>query len=348
MKRRIEWLDIAKGIGILLVILGHCLDLSGTPCRIIFTFHMPLFMVLSGYLYTDRDPMPVLLRKKAKSLLLPFAFYFLLGLAVTLILPWWREGLTWRGIAGDLWLANPSTVHNSSIWFLAALFFVTLLFRGICRLPSWGQFLALLTAYCAGSWYGRERVVILGYNHLPLNLDVAAVAVVFFALGYYANRGGFQQTVEKSWKRELAAGVLSGAGLLLVYRENGYVNMHGLQFGSAELYLLGGILGTVSVAAVSCLLSRGSGGPVLIVRKLLIWYGQHSLTILGLQSLAIRLYLEGMNRFFGKELQMYRFPIKHTVVCAVLVGGVVCPVCCLAIDAVKKIRIKTRNGQNYE
>lgn len=342
MKRRIEWLDIAKGIGILLVILGHCLDINQAPFQVIFVFHMPLFMILSGYLYTDQDPLPILLRKKARTLLAPFFLYFLLGLAVTLILPWWREGLTWRGIAGDLWLADPNAVHNSSIWFLFALFFVTLLFRGICRLPSWGQFLALLIAYCIGIWYSRVQIPFMGWNRLPLDLDVVPVAVVFFAIGHYTGKSTFRRTLSESWKRELTAAVLSGTGLLLVYRENGYVNMHGLQFGSAELYLLGGILGTVSVAAVSCLLSRGSRGPVLIVRKLLNWYGQHSLTILGLQSLAIRLYLEGMNRVFGKELQMYRFPIKHTVVCTVLVGGVVCPVCCLAIDAVKTYQNKNK------
>lgn len=342
MKARIEWLDIAKGIGILLVVLGHCLNIDQAPFQVIFVFHMPLFMILSGYLYTDQDPLPALLQKKAKSLLVPFAFYFFLGLAVTLILPWWREKLTWQGIGGDLWLADPNAVHNSSIWFLAALFFVTLLFRGICRLPSWGQFLALLCAYCVGTWYSRARIPFLGWNRLPLDLDVVPVAIVFFALGYYANRGGFQQDIGKNWKYELAGAVLSGAGLLLVYRENGYVNMHGLQFGSAEMYLLGGILGTVGVVSVSCLISRGSRGPVRIVRKLLIWYGRHSLTILGLQSLAIRLYLEGMNHFFGKELQMYHFPIKHTVVCTALVGGVVCPMGCLAIDAVRKYRNKSK------
>jgi len=342
MKTRIEWLDIAKGIGILLVVLGHCLHIDEAPFQVIFVFHMCLFMILSGYLYTDRDPMPVLLRKKAKSLVVPFFFYFLLGLSVTLILPQWRQGLTWRGIVDDLWLADPNAVHNSSIWFLIALFFVTLLFRGICRLPSWGQFFALLIAYCVGIWYSRAPIPFLGWRRLPLDLDVVPVAVVFFAIGHYAGQSTFLEVLSKSWKRELTAVVLSTAGLLLVYRENGYVNMHGLQFGGSELYLLGGVLGTVSVVSVSCLLSRGSKGLMLAVRRILIWYGRHSLTILGLQSLAIRLYVVGMNRFFGKELQMYHFSIKHTIVCTLLVGGVVCPVGCLAVDAIRKYQKKSK------
>lgn len=44
--RRIEWIDIAKGIGILLVILGHTIALKYS--KVLYTFHMPLFFLLSG------------------------------------------------------------------------------------------------------------------------------------------------------------------------------------------------------------------------------------------------------------------------------------------------------------
>ena len=54
--KRIEWLDIAKGIGILLVILGHCLNINQRSFHLIFTFHMPLFFLLSGYVFKDKVP----------------------------------------------------------------------------------------------------------------------------------------------------------------------------------------------------------------------------------------------------------------------------------------------------
>ena len=41
-----DWIDIAKGIGILSVVLGHSFE-SLTP--IIYSFHMPLFLILAGY-----------------------------------------------------------------------------------------------------------------------------------------------------------------------------------------------------------------------------------------------------------------------------------------------------------
>ena len=49
-KRRIEYIDIAKGIGIVLVVAGHLLDKENRLYAYIYSFHMPLFFVLSGFL----------------------------------------------------------------------------------------------------------------------------------------------------------------------------------------------------------------------------------------------------------------------------------------------------------
>lgn len=51
MKNRISYIDIAKGIGIFLVIWGHII-LSGPAYNIIYAFHMPLFFFLSGFVFS--------------------------------------------------------------------------------------------------------------------------------------------------------------------------------------------------------------------------------------------------------------------------------------------------------
>ena len=44
-KKRLEYIDIARGIGIVLVVLGHCLSqLDGSLRTFIYSFHMPLFL----------------------------------------------------------------------------------------------------------------------------------------------------------------------------------------------------------------------------------------------------------------------------------------------------------------
>lgn len=46
INKRIEWIDISKGLGMLLVIAGHTIALKYSS--ILYTFHMPLFFFLSG------------------------------------------------------------------------------------------------------------------------------------------------------------------------------------------------------------------------------------------------------------------------------------------------------------
>lgn len=48
---RVEWIDVAKGIAIILMILGHCISVDSWLRLIIFSFHMPFFLIASGYFY---------------------------------------------------------------------------------------------------------------------------------------------------------------------------------------------------------------------------------------------------------------------------------------------------------
>lgn len=88
-RNRIAWMDIARGIGILLVIYGHCMRddmrrlnlLVDYTHRFVYIFHMPFFFWLSGYTYQmgrtvfHKTYTRSFLFKKAKRLLAPWALY---------------------------------------------------------------------------------------------------------------------------------------------------------------------------------------------------------------------------------------------------------------------------------
>ena len=130
--RRDESLDIAKGFGILLVVLGHCLDgliasgffpstlaWPGLAVFVIYLFHMPLFFVVSGHLASGKHrPASVTLAKLIPTIVYPYFLWSIL------------EGLTL------VYLSSYTTSHNSisslykifwipivPYWFLYALFF---------------------------------------------------------------------------------------------------------------------------------------------------------------------------------------------------------------------------------
>ncbi|WP_261379745.1 acyltransferase family protein [Bacillus licheniformis] len=79
MQKRIEWIDVSKGVGIILVVLGH----TPTPDWLktfIFAFHMPLFFFLSGLVYHDGNmTFTSFLLKKIKTLLLPYFIFSVLA-----------------------------------------------------------------------------------------------------------------------------------------------------------------------------------------------------------------------------------------------------------------------------
>lgn len=54
IKKRESFIDVLRGIGILLVIIGHC-KCPGLILKLIQSFHMPLFFIISGYLFTIKE-----------------------------------------------------------------------------------------------------------------------------------------------------------------------------------------------------------------------------------------------------------------------------------------------------
>ena len=85
MNKRIEYIDTAKGIAILLMIIGHCYWINSIPhlMNIIYSFHMPVFFIISGFLLkpyyqNNRNELFLSIRK----LLIP---YFITAIIICII-----------------------------------------------------------------------------------------------------------------------------------------------------------------------------------------------------------------------------------------------------------------------
>ena len=71
--KRIQYLDIAKAIGIILVIIGH-ISQNEIITSVIYSFHMPLFFILSGYLYHKGNT-----KNKIKKILIPYFLFSIIS-----------------------------------------------------------------------------------------------------------------------------------------------------------------------------------------------------------------------------------------------------------------------------
>ncbi len=77
--KRIEWIDFIKGIAILELVVYH---FGVLPWLI---SPVPVFFFLSGIFFSDAKPFGQFLKHKSKALLLPFLFFYLLGVTFSAV-----------------------------------------------------------------------------------------------------------------------------------------------------------------------------------------------------------------------------------------------------------------------
>ena len=77
--QRENWIDWAKAIGILLVVMGHSVYASGDVTSFIFVVHMPLFFWVSGYLFKPERTWREVSTSNVKSLIVPYVGFNIIG-----------------------------------------------------------------------------------------------------------------------------------------------------------------------------------------------------------------------------------------------------------------------------
>jgi fucose 4-O-acetylase-like acetyltransferase len=163
---RQPWLDVAKGMGILLVVVGHALrglqnvqllaptGWSHILDAWIYSFHMPLFFLLSGF-FIERSvqkPLTKALKDRAKTILWPYLVWSLLQTLIQIRMANYTSSRTdWSSLLQILW--KPVM----QFWFLYVLMLLSVLWLGLrrCKLPTWTLLaLAWLLHITFGESYG--------------------------------------------------------------------------------------------------------------------------------------------------------------------------------------------------
>ena len=184
---RIEWIDIAKGLGIIFLIYGHIANNLFTQW--IYTFHIPLFFFLSGFLFSARKNFKDFLISKSKSLLIPYLF-----LGIPMIIP----NLKYFDLP---YLLKCFVIQERMfpLWFISALFIQLLLAYCIIRFikPKKYQVLVVGILAIGGILFWR-----LGGKSLPWNFDISLIMLPIFYLGYISRDSKHFHVMlqERNWK----------------------------------------------------------------------------------------------------------------------------------------------------
>ena len=159
MKRIVE-IDIAKGICILLMVIGHS-GMTGYAHNFIYSFHMPFFFFISGVTTNINRSFSVFLKNKVKGLVIPFLIYYLIHLPAYALV---YERSVWKQF-----LLECYSRIDGALWFVPILFLAQIVNWLVPQKQNL-EFVAFVTLAAFSSAMCADGI------SLPWNLDVLGLA----------------------------------------------------------------------------------------------------------------------------------------------------------------------------
>lgn len=286
MKKRIEWIDLSKFIGIFAMVWGHS-GVSETMDILIHAFHMPLFFFLSGYFYKKGN-----IKKKAKTLLIPYFVFgiglFLLwkGISTVISLPvYYSIPELIRGLFYDNAVLSP---YAGIQWFLTCLFLTEVIFYIIkkCVKSECFVILVLVLFSLLGFVYPM-----LTDKRLFWALDCAFTAIVFYGAGYVfsSHEISISEFMKKKRVETVVTLILAAIAIVTTYL-NGYVNMRTMRYGNYFLYYISAFSIIAFILIFARFISRKEVLRTSIIYKGMLYIGQNTLIILCMNQLFNQLF----------------------------------------------------------
>ena len=284
MNKRINWIDMAKGYGTILVILGHLIK-SGFVRYEIYSFHMPLFFFLAGYVFSPtKYNCKDFITKKLRTLIVP---YFFMGTIISFCM-WIFHGEYSLSDFIDCFVPLFVQKRFQAIWFLTCLFFTEIIMFLLVKITH-NNYKKLLVTSCIMAILGFFYYE-LSFEALPWNIDICLIAIFYFTIGYITKQ---TQLFEKAGlfsakKIIIITGILLQFSLVAInaYIFNDYPDMFYNRYACIPITLLASILGIALIVYISNLKCIK---PISYIGKhSLIYFGWHNALIIPILTIVYK------------------------------------------------------------
>ncbi|MEG1718751.1 MAG: acyltransferase family protein [Clostridia bacterium] len=319
---RNELIDILKAIAIILVVVGHTMQYGTTAdylqnklfydnafFQFIYTFHMPLFMLISGYLFyasAARHSFSYIVKSKVKTLLFPVLIWSFIPFFYNLI----KNG----DFSVMTIFKTYGTTAINNFWFLWSLLFWSLVFVFVKRFLKDNIFVYI-------------GIFILTF-FIPDTLAALHKFIYpFFMLGYFFNKNKAKFThFLSSEKSKLICLILSGATffvMFLFYNRNSFAYTTGYYLfknrpnigvlNQLGINLFRTAIGFVSSVFVILLVSFIYKHTPKFINKALCFIGQNSLGIYIISDV-LSLYLLAKILFIFPDISYFRVFLETIII----------------------------------
>lgn len=261
MENRIKFIDYAKGIGIILVLLGHS-EIIGLPKIWLYSFHMPLFFFLTGLVINiNLKRYKSFIKKRIKSLLIPFfCFSIILLFKDFLLIIIGNKDFNeiFYDLLGTL-LQMRATDFSGSFWFLPVIFEVNIILLIEEYISSkikrkYTEYIFSLICFIIG----YTVITVLKYP-LLWNFDAALIATSFAILGKCTKNIFIKSSINISLlkKYKLIVGFLLInfiVGLINSILINNSIDLYWSRLGNPIFYLIAAYAGIFMILIFSMII----------------------------------------------------------------------------------------------
>lgn len=277
--KRVESFDIARGICILLMVMGHA-GFGMEFHKIIHTFHMPIFFFISGFFYRPEKMYSAsrYLAHISRTLLLPYLifclFYEILHILYT------GEFSLWTFL-----IEIVSSNHNridvaGSLWFLLCLFSAKFLYFIVDRLSDrlcmgmHGKTILIFVISLIANCFRKMDIM------LPLCLDSALSCLLIFHVGYVLKKSKdtkqVQTLLSMPWMLFLSFVFL----FVITAYFNVDINVRRNRFGIIPLYWISCFCGMFIILNISEWIDKGTYKFNRITKNIFGYWGRESIIFL--------------------------------------------------------------------
>lgn len=292
--KRIYWIDLAKIIAMIFVMLAHTIAYSQHLeflYKYINSFHIPLFFLISGLTFNINhyNQYKSFLKKKIKTLIVPYIFwaviflipYILLGNVVSNSLQIGEQNNSAKQIIGIIYGNGHDDYlkQNTPLWFLPCLFVTENIFYFIEKIKCNKKYYItmLVAAILGGLDYYLSPII------LPWGIDIAIVMLVFFSMGKIIFNHIKENEKVKTNKKiyQLIFAVICIIIGILIQIFNSNVACVNKNFGNYFIFMISALFSVI--------------GYILLIRKLpysriMQYAGQRTLAILIFHKIPVLLF----------------------------------------------------------
>lgn len=296
-------LDILRGIAILFVILGHITRIPELQTYI-WGFHLPLFFVISGYLFDKNkyNSTKQFIVKKTKSLLIPYAFFYIVTFLYWILIE--------RNIRGGEYSIINQLIgliygkysldymgFNGALWFIPCLFSIEVIYWFISKIKSWGIIILVVLGL---NIIGLSTYKWIG--DLPFGICPAMIAVCFYSFGNLIKIHNLSFRISTIQKITLILLVFVTQYALLPVTG---ARIAGYKFVHPELYIPISCIGIIVWFLVAQLIKKN---------KTLEFLGRNSLVLFAFQEPVYRVVIFAGSFLLNIEIAAFR----NNIICCLV------------------------------